>query len=133
MIPASILVPSGLLLYGFSASHHLHPLLPNTGIAVYSLGIIIGYQCIQTYMIDCYPTYAASAIGSLTILRALAGCAFPMFAPALFRQFGYQGGSSLLAATATIIGGAAPWMIMRWGPRLRDRSEYARGEVRIQL
>ncbi|RAL03090.1 putative bicyclomycin resistance protein, partial [Aspergillus ibericus CBS 121593] len=89
MIPSAILVPTGLLLYGWSATYHLHWLLPNLGIFIYSFGLLMGYQCIQAYVLDCYPVYAASAMGALTVLRSLAGFAMPVFAPALYRWVGY--------------------------------------------
>ena len=133
MIPASVLVPTGLLWYGWSSYAHLHWIMPNIGIGVYCFGLIVGYQCIQAYVLDCYPVYAASAIGALTILRAITGCIFPLFGPALFRRFGYGWASTLLAGITAVIGGLAPVGLRLAGPRLRARSPYASGDVQVQL
>ena len=133
MIPASILVPLGLLWYGWSALAHLHWIMPNIGMVVYCFGLIVGFQCIQAYALDCYPVYAASAIGSLTVLRAITGCVFPLFGPLLYRHFGYGWASTLLAGLAVVIGGLAPVGLRLAGPGLRARSVYASGDVEVQL
>ena len=81
LVPGSILVPCGLFLYGWSAQYHAHWIVPNLGAVIFSGGTIIGFQFIQTYIVDAYATYAASAIGAVTVLRSLAGFGFPLFAP----------------------------------------------------
>lgn len=81
MIPGAFLVPVGLFWYGWSAQAKLHWIMPNIGAALFSAGTIIGFQCIQTYIVDTYTRYAASAVGSATVLRSLAGFGFPLFAP----------------------------------------------------
>lgn len=81
MVPASLLVPIGLFWYGWSAQAKTHWIMPNIGATIFSAGIIVGFQCIQTYIVDAYTRYAASAIGAATVLRSLAGFGFPLFAP----------------------------------------------------
>lgn len=131
MIPASVLVPIGQLWYGWSAETKQHWIMPNIGICIYSLGLVVGYQCIQAYVLDCYPVYAASAIGSLAVLRSIAGCVFPLFAPALYRSLGYGWTSTILAAFAVVIGGSAPWLLRTKGAALRAQSLYASGDTII--
>ena len=133
MMATCMLIPVGQLCYGWSAEWHLHWLLPNLGIVVYSFGLIVSYQCIQTYVLDCYPVYAASAIGSLTILRAVLGSVFPVFGPALYRGLGYGWASTMVAGIAAVIGGLAPVLLYFWGPYLRDRSPYASGDAKVEL
>jgi MFS family permease len=126
MVPASLIVPIGLLWYGWSAELRMHWILPNLGIAIFCFGVIIGYQCIQAYVLDCYPMYAASAMGALTVLRAMAGFALPIFAPAMNKALGYGWASTVLAVCACIIGCSVPVLLWRYGPVLRERSQYAR-------
>ncbi|KAF2107799.1 putative bicyclomycin resistance protein [Lophiotrema nucula] len=121
MYPASLIVPAGLLWYGWSAEMHLHWIMPNIGICIFCFGVIVGYQCIQAYVLDCYPLYAASAMGALTVLRAIAGFSFPIFAPALNTSLGYGWASTVLAGCACIIGCSVPFLLSRFGPRLRER------------
>ncbi|PWY86559.1 MFS general substrate transporter [Aspergillus sclerotioniger CBS 115572] len=128
MLPSAILLPTGLLLYGWSATYHLHWTLPNLGITTYSFGLLMGYQCIQAYVLDCYPVYAASAMGALTVLRSLMGFIMPVFAPVVYESVGYGWASTGLAGVAGIVGWLRRWC---WGlgEGLRGRSGFGAGEV----
>ncbi|KAH8800635.1 MFS multidrug transporter-like protein [Xylogone sp. PMI_703] len=125
MIPGAILIPVGLLWYGWSAEHKLHWIMPNIGTAIFGAGMIIGFQCIQTYIVDCYSSYAASAIAAATVLRSLAGCGFPLFAPYLYKALNYGWGNTLLAFIAVGLGWPAPFLFWRYGAKLRERSTFA--------
>ena len=131
MIPASLLVPSGLLWYGWSAEFHLHWIMPNIGMTIYSCGVIIIYQGIQAYALDTYPIYAASAMGSLSVMRAISGFVFPLLGPIMFRHLGYGWAGTLMAALAAVIGLVAPLGLKTMGARLRSRSKYASGDADI--
>lgn len=133
MIPGSIFVPFGLLWYGWSATYQLHWIMPDIGITIYSFGLLMAYQCIQAYVLDCYPVYAASAMGALTVLRSLAGFTLPIFAPVMYKSLGYGWASTMLALVALIIGSVAPWLLKTKGPYLREKSPYAAGEVNLVL
>nr|QOV03405.1 SpoF [Hypomontagnella monticulosa] len=128
MLPASLLVPLGLLLYGWSAERHMHWLIPDVGVCIYATGLIMSYQCTQAYIIDCYTSHAASSMSALMIVRSITGFTFPIFAPVLFSVWGYGLGSTWLAGCATIMGLGIPIMLKVYGPALRARSTYAVGE-----
>lgn len=88
MIPTCLLLPLGLFLYGWSAEKHFHWVVPNIGACFIGAGVIIAFQCIQTYVVDSYTRYAASAVGAVTVLRSLAGFGFPLFAPTMYNRLG---------------------------------------------
>jgi len=127
MIPGSLLVPCGLFIYGWSAQYHTHWIVPNLGAALFSAGVIVCFQCIQTYLIDSYTRYAASAVGAATVLRSLAGFGFPLFAPAMYDKLDYGWGNSVLGFVAVAIGFPAPFLLWMYGKRLRERSPFAAG------
>lgn len=133
MIPVSFLVPVGMLSYGWAAEMHLHWILPDIGMFITAFGLIIPSQCIQAYILDCYPVYAASAIASLTVLRSAAGCIFPLIGPLLFRHFGYGYASTLLAGIAIAVGCVPPLILRHMGPKLREKSPYGAGYVKVDL
>ena len=133
MVPASLLVPIGILAYGWAAQAHLHWILPDIGMFITSFGLVIPSQCIQAYILDCYPVYAASAIASLTVLRSVAGCIFPLIGPSLFRNFGYGHASTLLAGVTVAIGCIPPLILRHMGKSLRELSPYAAGYVEVIL
>jgi hypothetical protein len=127
MVPASLLVPAGLFWYGWSAQSNIHWIMPNIGAALFCGGVIIGFQCIQTYLVDSYTRYAASAIAAATVLRSLAGFGFPLFAPAMYNALDYGWGNSLLAFVALGLGVPAPFMLWKFGETLRAKSQFAAG------
>ncbi|KAF8855353.1 MFS multidrug transporter-like protein [Acephala macrosclerotiorum] len=127
MIPGALLVPVGLFWYGWSAQAHTHWIIPNIGAVIFAAGTIIGFQCIQTYIVDSYTRYAASAVGAATVLRSLAGFGFPLFAPYMYAKLHYGWGNSLLAFLAIALGWPAPILLWKYGEKLRRRSTFAAG------
>ncbi|KAF2021667.1 MFS general substrate transporter [Aaosphaeria arxii CBS 175.79] len=127
MIPASFLVPIGLFMYGWSAQAKTHWIVPNIGAAIFCAGVIVGFQCIQTYLVDSYTRYAASAIAAATFLRSLAGFGFPLFAPAMYDALDFGWGNSLLGFVAIALGVPAPFMLWKYGEKLRNKSKFAAG------
>jgi hypothetical protein len=65
---ASLLVPMGLLWYGWSAEMWI---MPNIGAFIFSSGVIMTMQCVNNYIVDAYPLYAASAIAAVRYKRSV--------------------------------------------------------------
>ena len=127
MVPGSLLMPIGLFWYGWSAQAHVHWIVPNIGAFVFGAGVIIGFQCIQTFLVDTYTRYAASALGAATVLRSLCGFGFPIFAPAMYDKLHYGWGNSLLAFVAIFLGVPGPLLLWKYGETLRAKSPFAAG------
>ncbi|KAJ5999425.1 MFS multidrug transporter [Penicillium sp. IBT 35674x] len=127
MTIAAILLPAGLFIYGWTAQEHCHWIAPNIGAAIFGIGTIMAFQCIQTYMVDTYTRYAASALAAGAFLRSLAGFGFPLFAPYMFDALHYGWGNSLLAFVSIGIGIPAPIILWKFGEGLRKKSTYAAG------
>lgn len=125
MVLGAVITPIGMFLYGWSAQYTIFWLVPDIGIALYALGSLICYQCIQVYLTDTYGLYAASAFAATTFLRSLAGFGFPLFAPYLFEGLGYGWAGSLLGFIAIGLGIPAPFMFWYLGARLRRMSAFA--------
>ncbi|KAL9005767.1 MAG: hypothetical protein Q9188_001479 [Gyalolechia gomerana] len=127
MVPGSVLVPTGLFIYAWAAQYHTHWIGPNIGVAIFSCGAIAGFQCVQTYLVDAYTRFAASAIAAATVLRSVAGFGFPLFAPYMYARLDYGWGNSLLGFLAVGLGVPAPFLLWGFGERLRSRSPFAAG------
>lgn len=127
MIPASCLIPIGLLWYGWSAQAKVHWIMPDIGIAIFGIGAIFCLQCAQIYIIDSYQRYAASALAAAVVLRSIAGFAFPMFAQYMYRSLHYGWGNTVLALVGITIGIPAPILLWVFGERIRKASPYAAG------
>jgi hypothetical protein len=115
--------------YGWSAQEHAFWLMPNIGVALYAAGSLICYQCIQVYILDAYPSYAASATAATTFLRSLCSFSFPLFAPYLVDKLGYGWEGTLLGCIAVVLGVPTPFVLWNYGARIRERSSFCAGNV----
>jgi hypothetical protein len=122
----SVLSTIGLFWYAWSIGR-THWIMPNIGALVYTAGTISCLQGMQTYIVDSYQTYAASALAACAVLRSLAGFGFPLFAPYMYDSLGYGWGTSVLAFMAIAIGWTAPVFFWVFGERLRGASRFAAG------
>lgn len=127
MFPGSILTPIGLFIYGWSAEYKTFWIVPNIGAAIFAMGTIMIFQASQTYVVDAYTRFAASAVASTTVLRSLAGFGFPLFAIPMYDALGYGWGNSLLAFVSIALGIPAPFLLWFYGERLRGKSKFAAG------
>lgn len=125
MYVSSFILPIGLFWYGWSAQAHSFWLMCDIGVAILCFGLILSYTCIQTYIVDSYGRYAASAMAAVACVRSLCGFGFPLFAPYMFNSLGYGWGSSLLAFVGLALGVPAPFLLWKYGPILRAKSTYA--------
>ncbi|KAE8312779.1 major facilitator superfamily domain-containing protein [Aspergillus transmontanensis] len=127
MFIGSGMITIGLFWYGWSVQSHIHWIMPNIGVAIFSAGTMGCLQGMQTYIVDSYTTYAASAMAACALLRSLAGFGFPLFAPYMYRDLGYGWGTSVLAFVSIAIGFPAPLLFWHFGAKLRAMSAYASG------
>ncbi|KAK3985474.1 major facilitator superfamily domain-containing protein [Cladorrhinum sp. PSN332] len=125
LVPGVILVPVGFFWYGWSVQATLHWIMPNIGALLFASGITTSMQCTTSYIVDSYSMYAASATAATTVLRALAGFAFPLFAPYMYTSLGHGWGNSLLACLAILLGWPSAWLFWVYGETLRRKSPYA--------
>ena len=77
-------VPTGLIIYGWSADKHVHWIVPIIGSMVFSFGTFTIFIQFSTYLIDAFTLYSASALAATTILRSLLGALLPLCGPVRF-------------------------------------------------
>ena len=94
----------------------------------YALPFCIGITtekppAIQTYLVDAFTLYAASAIAAVTVLRSLVGAFLPMAGPALYQKLGLGWGNSLLGFIALGLI-PVPWFFIKHGERIRKDPRF---------
>lgn len=123
---------AGLLIFGWTAEYKTHWIGPNIGAAIFAIGMLTTFQGIQSYMVDCYTIFAASAIAANVFLRSLAGFALPLAGPTMYSKLGYGYGNTVLALIAAVVGIPAPFLLFKFGPALRAKSKYASESTKLQ-
>ncbi|KAF3912077.1 hypothetical protein ABW21_db0202895 [Orbilia brochopaga] len=114
------LIPAGLFIYGWTAEKHVHWIAPILGTALVGLGLLASFMPIQTYLVDAFSFYAASAIGANTILRSTVGALLPLAGVPMYEKLGLGPGNSLLGGIAIAMM-PIPWLFERYGERIRER------------
>ncbi|KAI0465632.1 major facilitator superfamily domain-containing protein [Xylaria cf. heliscus] len=113
-----LLIPIGLIWYGWAAEYKVHWIIPIIGTSFIGIGINSVWIPVQSYLIDAFTVYAASAIAANTVVRSVFGVVLPLAGQPLYDRLGLGWGNTLLAflafATAPLT-----WLIMKYGERIR--------------
>ncbi|QSZ33661.1 hypothetical protein DSL72_005229 [Monilinia vaccinii-corymbosi] len=124
MAIGTILVPVGLLLWGWAGEAKVHWIVPNIGSLIFGAGMYVCSGCVSVYTIDTYAQHAASAISTNLVMRSLTGAIFPLFAPYMFNSLGFGLGATILAGAFAVFGSVVVFTLWFFGERLRARSPY---------
>lgn len=120
----TLLIPIGLLLWGWTSENRLHWILPNLGCIIFTAGCYICSSSVSVYTIDAYTRFAASAVSTNLVLRSHFSALFPLFAPYMFRTVGFGWGATVLAGGFAVIGFGTVAVLWFWGETIRGRSGY---------
>ncbi|KAK5464808.1 hypothetical protein LTS15_001371 [Exophiala xenobiotica] len=123
LIPAAVCIPIGLFWYGWSAEKQIHWVMPIIGTGWVGLGLLGIFLAVQTYLVDCYPLYAASVTAANTVVRSLVGAFLPLAGRPLYSSLGLGWGNSVLAFIALAMV-PLPFVFMRFGARLRTHPRF---------
>ncbi|ODQ79520.1 hypothetical protein BABINDRAFT_171711 [Babjeviella inositovora NRRL Y-12698] len=119
LVCAGVIIPVGLLWYGWSAEKHLHWIMPSIGLWIFAFGLIAVFQTIQSYMIHMNPLFAASSLSATSLFRSLFGFGFPLFANEMYTKLGYGRGNTMCAFLGLGLGIPFPIFVIKYGERLR--------------
>jgi hypothetical protein len=75
---------------------------------------------VQNYLLDTYPTYAASVTAALTVLRSLLGALLPLGGLQMYDALGLGWGNSLLAFVSLGLV-PIPLLFFIFGERIRGK------------
>ena len=123
MLIGGILVPAGLMLYGWAAERHFHWAIVDTGCMIMCMGLIIAFQSAQAYIVDAYEArYAASAAAVGAFLRTMCGFSFPLFAPQMYKAMRLGWGNTMLGLITLALAIPSPILLWFYGSRIRAMS-----------
>ncbi|KAK2597517.1 hypothetical protein N8I77_012298 [Diaporthe amygdali] len=115
----SWLLPITFFWYGWTAQYKVHWISPILSLIPYGTGIMGLFLPITTYLVDCYPMYAAAAIAANTELRSLVGALLPLAGPPMYDSLGLGWGNSLLGFLCALMI-PLPIVFYKFGKRLRQ-------------
>lgn len=122
-------LPVSLFFFGWTGNYaSIHWIVPIVASMFFALGACLIFYCILTYLMGAYPRYAASVLASNDFMRAGFGAGFPLFASAMFHNLGVNWACTLLGCLS-IVFVPVPFVLLRFGLRLRMASKYARHDL----
>ncbi|OJD31440.1 mfs general substrate transporter [Diplodia corticola] len=123
-VAGAVIVPIALFGFGWTTYSSVHWIVPIMFSTLFGIGVICVYSGVFTFLVDCYPLYAASALAANSFARSSFAAAFPLFGVQMYNRLGYQWATSLLAFLALAMA-PFPYFFYRYGKRLRGRSRFA--------
>ncbi|KAJ5181657.1 hypothetical protein N7449_011804 [Penicillium cf. viridicatum] len=120
MILSGPVIAAGLFWYGWSVQAKIHWMMPIVGSGIVGLGNMFFFMPMVGYLVDSFPTYAASAIAANAVLRSIGGAVLPLAGYPMYDTLGYGWGNSVLAFMALLF---TPLLIAiyRHGEYIRTR------------
>ncbi|KAL2866390.1 MFS transporter [Aspergillus lucknowensis] len=97
------LVTLGLFIFAWTIYSQVHWIVPIIGSGFFGAGTVLVYSGIFTFLVDAYPTYAASALAANSFARSSFGGIFPLFGIQMYNNLGYHWATSLLAFLTLIM------------------------------
>lgn len=121
----SCLLPVGLFWFAWTARADIHWIVPLLATVPFGIGNLLVFCSCVLYLIDTYgPLSGASAAAANGMLRYVFGATFPLFTIQMYRSLGIGWATSLLGfVTVALL--PIPWVLHRFGAKIRSRSEYA--------
>ncbi|KAL2871261.1 major facilitator superfamily domain-containing protein [Aspergillus lucknowensis] len=107
-----------------AASTAVHWLVPTLAGTFLSASMVLTFISNLNYLTDTYLLYTASAVAGNTVCRSACAATAPIFTRSLFAALGVGGGGSLVAGAGVLLA-PMPFILYRYGARVRGRSKFA--------
>lgn len=118
-----ILLPVGLLIYGFTIQYRVHWFVPLFGMGLSCFGLQPIATTCYTYSIDCHREQGGDVATLFNFVRQMFGMTFAFYAVRLCQRIGYQFAFVLFAVWGSLLA-FLPILVLMW--RGKDIREWAR-------
>ncbi|KAL4907085.1 hypothetical protein BDW74DRAFT_176685 [Aspergillus multicolor] len=117
----------GLWIFGWTVPPmvHVHWIGSMFGVSLIGFAATEFSYTLSGYIADAYTVYAGSAMAAIAVLRGIAAGCMPLFAYPMYSGLGSNVATSIIAAIATVYC-ITPYVFMKWGLKLREKSSFAR-------
>ncbi|KAG9075878.1 hypothetical protein FS749_012416 [Ceratobasidium sp. UAMH 11750] len=124
MMFGSILLPFSLFIFAWTSLPHVHWIGATIAGVPFGAAMVTVYISANSYIIDTYQRYTASAVAAKTFLRSIIGATVPLWVNQMYAGMTPQWASTLLAFLA-ILAMPIPFVFFHYGDRIRARSTKA--------
>lgn len=122
LIPAALSLPVGLVIYGWTAEFKIHWIVPIIGTFFIGVGFSGSMTSVQTYLVDAFSSYSASALAANNVVRSIAGGVVPLAGPSMYGKLGLGWGNTLLGLLGLVFG-LTPMYFYRYGGTKKEKKE----------
>ncbi|GAA5922095.1 MFS transporter [Sporobolomyces koalae] len=126
-----VCVPLGAFIYAFTAFPQCHWIGTCIGITILYTGMFCVYLSTFSYLADSYALYASSALSAMSFVRNVVGAVFPLFTTSMYTRLGVQGAGGLTGGIGALLS-ITPFILFKYGARLRARSPFAQELARLE-
>ncbi|KAI9688363.1 MAG: hypothetical protein M1822_001312 [Bathelium mastoideum] len=128
-----ILLPVGLLIYGFTLQYATVWIAPLIGMGIACFGIQVITTTCYTYSIDCYPSSGSDTSQFFNFARQEIGMTFAFYAIALANRIGYQFTFLFFALCGSLLAFIPIAGLMWKGREIRERLGTPQDEELVQI
>lgn len=125
MMCGSVMFAIGFFIFGWTSFAHVHWITTCIGLVCIGFGFFTIFQSALNYLIDTFPTVAASAIAANTFLRSAFSGAFPLFSTQMAHGMGLPWACSLLGFVSIAMI-PIPFLFYFFGRRIRAHGKWSR-------
>ncbi|EFQ27234.1 hypothetical protein CGRA01v4_04287 [Colletotrichum graminicola] len=118
-----LLIPTGILLYGWTVEKTIFWLVPMTGTALFGVGVMLLFASGTSYLIEAFPVHAIPALAALIMLSGIFGAFLPIIGPPMYSALGLGWGSTIMAGIVVAMA-PIPWLIMKHGEGMRVKYSH---------
>ncbi|ORY76533.1 major facilitator superfamily domain-containing protein [Leucosporidium creatinivorum] len=124
MMGCAITLPISLFIFAWTSNPSTSWVGPAAAGIPFGFSLVGIYISANSYLVDTYTQYGASAMASKTFIRSLAGASVPMWIDYMYGRLGNEWAGSLLAFISLALA-PIPFLFYFYGARIRARSAMA--------
>jgi len=123
-------LPIGLFWFAWTNDPGVHWFVCVSAGTLFGFGMVLLYMSLTNYLVDAYLAYSASALAASTVLRSVAGAAFPLFTNKMYDALGIHWASSIPGFLALVF---VPCLFAfyRWGHILRTKTRFGQEAAKL--
>ncbi|RAO72324.1 uncharacterized protein BHQ10_008336 [Talaromyces amestolkiae] len=117
----AILVPTGLIIYGFTLQYHVFWFVPLLGMAIACFGLQVIATTCYTYSIDSYRAQGSETSQLINLIRQTFGMTYAFYVVLLCKKIGYQWAFFMFAMLGSVAAFLPIVVLMFKGEEIRQK------------